>query len=1027
DWLTDTEYENNEDGTFTPALNIKPNYGVILIRKDAGNFYQWGTVTGTVSELDPGTKAIVSIDAPDGVSCSAWTVETDESGYYEITRVITGTRYIRWWAPGKRYEGASFSVGTGYTPKDITLADDSVAPAAPTGFSAKGKDGGIDLGWNKNTEDDFESYIIQYALSPTGPWNWCAECLGNVFYFNGYDPDNKYYDTGLTNGTTYYFRICARDRNGNQSDWSDVISAVPHKTSTKFWVDVRQTSYYPDNISKVQIAGNSQALGYAEDKWNAMDMTSNGNGSYEITLEHSPEMIVQYKYIIVDNQGNSVWENDFGDSPDDNNREIAISDGNSTQIVANVFNSAGDVAPAAPESVTVATSSGVVYLGWKQNIEPDISGYYIERSTYSSTAGFQFLSNAAAQVVTYTDSGLKNGNTYYYRMKAYDKQNNYSDFSSPVSSGCPNPGDSTPPSMPTNLYARGAGTSGAKILWRAATEADTAGYNVYRGTFSSFAPEPASRLNSALVSKSLSPSYTDLTAATGATYYYKITSVDNSLNESAPSAALGVFLSRVSFFIDIGAVSPQSVSVFGYPEPLFSSGGALAKRDTYTWTGSLVFPAGEQIYYKYRYDDQTEEGDFDTTSRYREFEVGFKNISRADDWEEKPSAPENLSAYPLSGGVWLDWSENTANEDLIGYKVFYSTDANNFNFEKNEIISETEYTLTGLTNGTSYFVIVRSVDGGNIKLESENAFTSFALPKEPVFVKFVVASGADGFDSLEKYISVQSGLDTSAWLDRGNIARQSSSLIQALVPGATYNYLLFVKTGASPSNGLSSYNWYYDCVPASGEKIPTSTSSTTITGYTAEYLSVSPSYDARRVLWIPDTLSAYTTYYVFNNFASTPSAPSSVQAIPDGKDAVVLSWQPPYGFWGSGSEEYKAADVIAGGKYLIYRSSYSASSGFNFITSVNGSSFTYRDTGLTENNTYYYILVSSDCYSGKNMIENRYSVFSSTVYARTRGKIPCYFKVKRDDDKEIFETFVPADRRKRWFAFAQVFLPGAKD
>jgi len=107
DWLTDTEYENNEDGTFTPALNIKPNYGVILIRKDAGNFYQWGTVTGTVSGLDPGTKAIVSIDAPDGASCSAWTVETDENGYYEITRVITGTRYIRWWAQGKKWEGQS--------------------------------------------------------------------------------------------------------------------------------------------------------------------------------------------------------------------------------------------------------------------------------------------------------------------------------------------------------------------------------------------------------------------------------------------------------------------------------------------------------------------------------------------------------------------------------------------------------------------------------------------------------------------------------------------------------------------------------------------------------------------------------------------------------------------------------------------------------------------------------------------------------------------------------------------------------
>ncbi|RLD17231.1 MAG: hypothetical protein DRI36_04425 [Caldiserica bacterium] len=988
DWLTDDEFTSDSSGNIV-ALKIPRHYGRILVRGG----YDLATVTGIVSGLNPGTKAIVSIDAPDGTSCSPWTVETDENGYYKIERVIAGTRYIRWWAPGKKYEGMSVTVNPGNNGIDLTLVDDTTPPDVPQGFSARGKDEAVELWWNENQEDDFESYILEYSLSPSGPWNWAAECLGNTFYFNGYDPNNKYYDTGLTNGVTYYFRICAQDRNGNRSSWSEVISAVPHKIRTRFWVDVRDSGYWPNNITKVQIAGNSAALGYAEDTWNPIDMTDNGDGSYEITVEHPPGMIVQYKYLIIDSAGNEIWENDFGDPPDENNREFETEYG-WNQLIVNKFNVEGDVEPKAPEDLTVASSSGTLYLGWKKNIEPDLKGYMIERSTYSSSSGFQVIAYVGKDIVSYTDTGLKNGNTYYYRMKAFDEINNYSTYSSVVS-GYPSPKDITPPQAPTGLESYGYNGTGCKITWNKTTEADTAGYNIYRATYSNFTPSNSNKLNSSLISNSDSPYYIDLTVNLHTTYYYKITSVDFSGNESSASSALSVYLVNVNFSVDIGR-SVNNVYIIGSPYPLSSSGIKLSLSSDYTYELSLSIPADSKIYYKYK-ADSTVESDFDTPSRYREIEISFQDINQLDDWEEEPDMVENLKSYPMPNKVWLTWSANTEAEDLKGYNIYYSTDANNFNFYAG-FTTETEFYIENLQNNTTYFVTVRSVDGGDIELESKNAVTSFSLPKEPVYVKFIVEAGIPEWDNLPKYISIQSGLDIACWVDRGNVAKYSSKMIHPLLPGCTYNYILFVEGGSNPSGAIKENQRYYDTVPSDNSKIPVSLSSTTYNPVENAFYSYAGNYDARRIIYIPENLTPNTTIYVYNNFSSTPTAPSDFAAYPLGKDKIALYWNAPYGFWGTSGEEFKAADVISTGSYHLLRSTYSPVEGFVKIAVLPGDTFSYIDSGLKEGNTYYYIIFSSDCYKGKwgNVeVPNQYSVYSSTASDYPRQSINVYFKVKK--------------------------------
>jgi TolB protein len=92
--------------------------------------------------------------------------------------------------------------------------------------------------------------------------------------------------------------------------------------------------------------------------------------------------------------------------------------------------------------------------------------------------------------------------------------------------------DTTPPSAPSALA--GASEDGAVALeWSASSDDDLDGYRVYRST-SSFSHAGAARRVSGdgLVSGT---SYTDGGAANGTTYFYRVSAVDESDNESGLS------------------------------------------------------------------------------------------------------------------------------------------------------------------------------------------------------------------------------------------------------------------------------------------------------------------------------------------------------------------------------------------------------------------------------------------------------------------------------------------------------------
>jgi hypothetical protein len=93
------------------------------------------------------------------------------------------------------------------------------------------------------------------------------------------------------------------------------------------------------------------------------------------------------------------------------------------------------------------------------------------------------------------------------------------------------PSDTTPPAVPAGLTATAVSSSSINLDWADNTDSDLAGYKVYRSTTSGFTPNSAN-----FVKQVTTSAYTDTGLTADTTYYYKVTAVDTSGNESQPSA-----------------------------------------------------------------------------------------------------------------------------------------------------------------------------------------------------------------------------------------------------------------------------------------------------------------------------------------------------------------------------------------------------------------------------------------------------------------------------------------------------------
>ncbi len=189
-------------------------------------------------------------------------------------------------------------------------------------------------------------------------------------------------------------------------------------------------------------------------------------------------------------------------------------------------------APVSPPTSLTATalSSSQIRLNWADTNNNE-TGYFVERSL-SSGSGFAQIASLAANVATFTNTGLAAGTTYYYRVRSSGTQGKnvtYSSYSNVVSARTtsvaptPTPPPSGVPAAPSNAASASPSSTQITISWTDNSSNET-GFKVERAMASG---GPWTYIGSTALT-----GYGDNGRAAGTTYFYRVQAYNASGNSA---------------------------------------------------------------------------------------------------------------------------------------------------------------------------------------------------------------------------------------------------------------------------------------------------------------------------------------------------------------------------------------------------------------------------------------------------------------------------------------------------------------
>ena len=349
---------------------------------------------------------------------------------------------------------------------------------APEGLAATAGNGQVALSWNAVSGTD--GYSVKRATTSGGPYTTLqANVAGTSFT-----------DTGVTNGTTYYYVVSASNL-GGESINSTEVSATP--------------------LASPAVPTGLAAL--AGDATVSLDWTASaGAASYNVKRATTPGGPY-------DTLQAGVTSTSFSDNE--------LTNGTTYYYVVSAVNAVAESAdssevsatpvppaPDAPAPLTAIPSNATVALIWNEAQGAD--SYSVKRATAS---GGPFATLAGGLTSTsYSDTSAVNGTTYYYVVTASNLGGESE--ASPQASATP----VAPPVAPAGLAAT-AGNATATLTW--GPVAGASGYRLKRATVNG-GPY-------ALVTESTATSFEDSSLTNGTTYYY-VVSAYNAGGESANSA-----------------------------------------------------------------------------------------------------------------------------------------------------------------------------------------------------------------------------------------------------------------------------------------------------------------------------------------------------------------------------------------------------------------------------------------------------------------------------------------------------------
>jgi fibronectin type 3 domain-containing protein len=915
---------------------------------------------------------------------------TSETGTYSQVNssLITSTSYI----------DTSVNSGTTYyyevTSYDSTLKVNSLAalssttalstgkvtPSQPTGFTATGIVGAINLAWSSSNGDaTLGGYYLYVGSSASGSFTLLATLSSTA---------TSYTDTTASTSATTYYQLRAYDANSGYVSSAASASAVAQSASTGLTsVDIGATPSGSTTVITPNVAYNVTAGGPG--------IAANADGFRFIYQQQTGnfDMMVQVTSLTV--AGNYATAGILArtslttTSPDVYMSASPVNyrfKWRTTDGGVNNVSSGANVS--FPNAYVRLTRVGNVFNGYYSTDGKNWTLLSSETISLPSTLylGLAVASNNTTQTTTATLRG----------------------YGATVTAP-------TPPAAVTGLTATGQ-TGSVLLNWNASSDSTLKGYNVYSsssasGTYTLLTTSPITNTT-----------YTDSAAAIGVPTYYKVTVVDASSGlESAAATASATATSSITAPApvtgltatgQVGSVqlnwNPSSdATLKGYNVYSSSSpGGTFAlltgspiTNTSYTDSSATI---GSPTYYKVTVVD---------ASSGLESTPATANATATSSTPTPPSPVTGLTATGQVGSVKLSWNAS-GDATLQGYNVYSSSSATGFfTLLTSSPITATSYTDSAATIGSPTYYKVTVVDASS-GLESSAAtasataqaattgLTSLDIGATPSGSTTVVtpnvdynvtaggpgvAAYADGFRFIYQQqtgnfdvtvqvtsLTVAGNYSTAGILARTALTTTSPDVYMAASP---VNYRFKWRTTDGGLNNISTGA----SVTFPNAYVRLSRVGNVFTGY----------YSTNGTTWTTlgtETVALPSTLYLglavaSNNTTQTTSAtlrgygPTSVGSTPTPPAAVT--GLTATGQTGSVALSWNASSDSTLKGYNVYSSS-SANGTYTLLTSSPINSTTYIDSSATIGSPTYYKVTVVDAVSG---LESSAATASATATA----------------------------------------------
>lgn len=644
----------------------------------------------------------------------------------------------------------------------------------------------IDLNWTDNSTNE-QGFKVERSPDGIDSWSQIAAVGANAV---------TYSNTGLTCGSTYYYRIRAYNAGGD-SAYTDPVQGVT----------VICSPAAPGGLSASSISMTELAL-----TW--VDNAENESG-YKV--ERSLD-------------GTTGW-NEIADLPQDSiaYSDTSLSCGTRYYYRVRAYNAGGysgysnkvnnmtrACIPTPPSNMNTTTISQTqIDLGWTDNSTNE-QGFKVERSP-DGVDNWTQIAVAGANAVAYSNTGLTCGSTWYYRTRAYNASGDsaYTDPAQGLTVICN-------PTAPTGLSAAVISQTELNLTWTD-NAVNESGYKVERsldGTtdWTEIADLPAD-----------TTTYPDAILSCGTRYYYRVRAynaggysgysnkTNNSTKICTPAAPTGLSALGIS----------QGQIDLSWTDNSDNEQGFKIERSLdgiNDWTQIIATGANTIAY--------SNTGLTCNTTYYyrvRSYNAGgdsvYTDVASAATGLCLPAAPTSLTVTQRAQTqIDLGWMDNADNE--IGYILEQSQNAVDWIEAATLPLDSAAYARSGLTCGTTYYFRVRAYNDGGYSAYSNRVTTSTLscvplapgnLQAVPTSLSAISLSWLDNSYNEEGFQIYRSPTGTSNWTQIAVVAMDSVSYQDTdLICNTPYYYMMrsYNSYGNSAYTSVSSAVTY-PCLPAS--------------------------------------------------------------------------------------------------------------------------------------------------------------------------------------------------------------------